>query len=382
MLNTVAALYERRILSRKVFRRWHTAATVGILLLVLLLASPAFARSRNRSTGHVVPSQIQQLDAALKSNDVDSAQAIATAYYQQATNAPSLQSSDPTVIIDPVVAARAAELTRSRTAYDIAACFYKHAELGAAKQWATATVTGGTLGEEYVRRATVLLGNIATAMDRDDEAITDFQSVISLPSLYHEQPAAYAGLLEVLMLQKQDDLVAQWVQNGQTQFAGADNFELDFLKKASEALKRRNHPLWRQLDQQIVGLSTASAGNKLLALRQLASNARKFGRWAEAETNYAAICAIPLGSAQDAVDSFLFLADSQAKQGKDFTPTLQSLQARANQFSSPADREYATYRMGKFYEEQGNLDSAGSNYWLLAPRLLAGQPPPFTNSAR
>jgi hypothetical protein len=32
-----------------------------------------------------------------------------------------------------------------------------------AKQWATTATTGGTLGEQYVRSATVLLGNIASA---------------------------------------------------------------------------------------------------------------------------------------------------------------------------------------------------------------------------
>jgi len=115
--------------------------------------------------------------------------------------------------------------------------------------------------EEYVRRATVLLGNIASAMDRNDEAVTNFLSVIDLPNPNHEQPAAYAGLLEALMLQKQDDLVAQWVQQGQAQFAGAGDLELDFLKQAAVALKRRNHPLWRELDQQIVAMSASSAGS-------------------------------------------------------------------------------------------------------------------------
>jgi tetratricopeptide (TPR) repeat protein len=134
----------------------------------------------------------------------------------------------------------------------------------------------------------------------------------------------------------------------------------------SVALKRRNHPLWRQLDQQIVGLSTAGAGNKLQALRELASNARKFGRWAEAETNYAAICALPIGSAQDAVDSHLFLAACQAKQGKDFTATLQRLQQKSADFTDATEKEYATYRAAKFYEEEGNLGSAAASYKLVA----------------
>ena len=354
------------VIPSKSRNRVRGSGILAAILIVALVASPAFARSRNRSTGYVVPSQIQQLDAALKSNDVDLAQAIAGAYYQQATNAPALQSPDPTVIIDPVVAAQSLEFTRAKTAFDIAECFYRHAELDAAKQWATTTTTGGSLSEQYVRLATVLLGNIATAMDNNDEAVADFTSVISLSGQYHEQPAAYAGLLEVLMIQKQNDLVEQWVQRGQTQFAGANNLELDFLKKASAALKRRNHPMWRELDQQIVGLSSTSAGSKLQALRELASNARKFGRWAEAETNYAAICALPLGSAEETVNSYLFLAECRAKQGEDFAATLGRLQQKSAGFADATEKEYATYRAAKFYEEQGNLDSATSNYQLLS----------------
>jgi hypothetical protein len=55
------------------------------------------------------------------------------------------------------------EFNRTRSACDIAACFYRHADLDDAKQWATTATTGGTLGEQYVRSATVLLGNIASA---------------------------------------------------------------------------------------------------------------------------------------------------------------------------------------------------------------------------
>src|ERR1051326_5567182 len=232
----------------------HLCRLLIVVVTVLcfsFIASPSFARSRNRSGSYQTVAGIGPLDAALESNDVVSAQTIAAAIYQQATNAPVLASTDPTVIIDPVMAAQSAEFTRTQTAYNIAACFYKYAELSDAKQWATTTTTGGTLGEEYVRKATVLLGNIATAMDKDDEAVADFQSVISLSGQYREQPEAYAGLLEVLMVQKQDDLVAQWVERGQTQFAGVDNLELDFLKTATVTLKRRNHPLWRELDRQI-----------------------------------------------------------------------------------------------------------------------------------
>jgi tetratricopeptide (TPR) repeat protein len=337
---------------------------VLILFLALELCSvPAYARSKNRTSRFVVASQIQQIDEALQSNEVASAETIATAYFAQATNA-SLQSSSPNVIIDPVMAGQTAELIRSGTAFEIARCFYNHAELDIAKRWATTATMGGTLAEQQVRLATVLLGNIASAMDKNDEAVEKFTSVIQLPNLNREQALAYAGLLEVFMLQKQNDLVPQWVQQGRAQFAGSD-FELDFLKKASEALKRRNHPLWRDLDQQIVSLSSAGLGSKLNALRQLASNARKFGRWAEAETNYAAICALPIGSPQDTVNAFLFLAEVQAKQSKDFTSTLQNLQSNVRAFARPDDREYAVYRVGKFYEEQDRLDSAATNYQVI-----------------
>jgi len=339
------------------------------ILIITFSVSPAFARSKNRSRSYLGTNQVEQLDAALKSNDVDSAQAIAVAIYQQATNAPALQSTDPTLIIDPVVVAQTMEFNRTRSACDIAACFYRHADLDDARRWATTATTGGTLGEQYVRRATVLLGNIATAMDNDAVAVTNFLSVITLPGLYHEQPAAYAGLLEALMLQKQDDQVTQWVQNGQTQFAGSGDLELDFLKQASAALKRRNQPLWQGLDQQIAGLSSSGPGNKLNALRQLASNARKFGRWAEAETNYAAICAMPLNSAEETVNSYLFLAESQTKQGEDITTTLSGLAVQCAGFANPEDCEYGTYRVAKFYDEQGSNDLAAAGYGALVSSL-------------
>ncbi len=340
----------------------HLCRLAVSLVAICLLASPAFARSKNRTP---LDQSLVPLETALKANDLEAAQLAATLIYQQSTNTLALQSSDPTVIIDPVMVAQAVEFSRTKAAFEIARCFYNHAQLDIAKQWATTAATGGSLGEQYVRLATVLLGNIASAMDRSDEAVADFASVINFAGQYHEQALAYAGLLEVFMLQKQDDLVARWVQRGRTQFAGTD-LELDFLKKASETLRRRNHPLWRDLDQQIVGLSSVSAGSKLNALRQLASNARKFGRWAEAETNYAAICALGLGSAQDTVDAFLFLAGAQAKQSKDFAPTVQLLQSNAKAFAQSADREYATYRLAKFYEEQDNLDSAAANYQRLS----------------
>jgi tetratricopeptide (TPR) repeat protein len=339
----------------------HLSRFLAVLIAVNLCAVATFARSKHRLTSSQLSGQIGQIDAALNSNDVESAEAIAAAYYQQATNAPALKSSDPTVIIDPVLAGQTAESIRTSTAFEIAQCFYDHAELDVAKQWATTATTGGTLDEQYVRLATVLLGNIASAMDKNDEAVADFTSVINLPTLYREQAPAYAGLLEVFMLQKQDDLVDKWVRQGKERFAGSE-FELDFLRKVGATLRRRNHPLWRELDQQIVGLSSAGPGSKLYALRQLASNARKFGRWAEAETNYAAICALGICSPQDTVNSYLFVAEAQAKQNKDPVPTLKLLQAQVAQLPDPVDREYGIYRIGKFFEEQDNPDQAAASY--------------------
>jgi tetratricopeptide (TPR) repeat protein len=133
--------------------------------------------------------------------------------------------------------------------------------------------------------------------------------------------------------------------------------------RAMPALKRRNHPLWRELNEQIVELEPKKG--KLQALRELASNARKFGRWAEAEQHYAAICALPLNSAEETVNAHLFLAEVQAKQNKDITPTLQSLQQKTADFADATDKEYATYRLAKFYETQGQLDNASTLYASL-----------------
>jgi hypothetical protein len=111
-------------------------------------------------------------------------------------------------------------------------------------------------------------------------------------------------------------------------------------------------------------LSSGSAGDKLNALRQLASNARKFGRWAEAETNYAAICAMPLGSAQETVNAYLFLAECQAKQGKDYTASIQNLESRIQNFASAEQQDYGHYRLAKFYHDQGRDELAQANYWI------------------
>ncbi len=337
----------------------------GILAatLLCLICSASFARSRNRSP---IDQSIAPLQTALQANDLDAAQLAAASIYQQATNTLALQSSDPTVIIDPVMVAETVEFSRTKAAFEIAQCFYNHAQLDFAKQWATTGTTGSTLAEEYVRKATVLLGQIATAVDKDDEAIADFLSVIQLPNRYREQPAAYAGLVEVLLLQKRDDLVEQWLRDGQSRFEGAGDLQLLFLREAVKTLRRRNHPLWRTLDQQIVDVAPTGDGGKRKALFELASDARKFGRWAEAETNYAAICASDLKSAEETVNAHLFLAKAQAKQGRDYSASIQSLESRIQNFAKAEDKEYGHYRLGKFYEEQARFDAAATNYQLLA----------------
>jgi tetratricopeptide (TPR) repeat protein len=334
----------------------------GVVVSLAALATPAFARSKNRSAAHADLAQIEQ---ALKAGDLATAQSVATAIYQQDTTVASPQAPAVDVIIDPALATESAEHMRCKTACQIAEIFYRHAELDTAKQWAQTAVASGTLNNQYVRQATVLLGDIAVAMDRDDEAVTNYVSVITLKNQFREQPAAYAGLLELLMLRKEDELVEQWVRHGQDKYEGAGGLELDFLKAAAQTLKRRNHPLWNELDQQIVDLTPEGKSGKLQALRELASNARKFGRYAEAETNYAAICAMPLKSAEEAVNAHLFLAECQAKQAKDITPTLQLLQSKASAFTNSVDREYATYRVAKFYEDQGRSDLAQTNYSTL-----------------
>jgi len=337
---------------------------IACFIVCVVLADSAFARSKNRSPIYQDSPQILQLNEVLKSNGVDSAESLAVQIYQQSTNSSALQASDSSTIIDPALVNQTVEFNRTKTAFDIGATFYRHAELDLAKEWAITATNGGTLAEQYVRRATILLGDIASAMDKDSEAIADFTSVIELQGQYPEQPMAYAGLLEVLLLEQDDDAVAQWVQHGSLVFAGS-NLELDFLKQLGAVLKRHNQPLWRSIDQRIVALSASSSGNKLSALRRLGSNALKFGRWAEAETNYAAICALGLGSAQDTVDSYLSLAEAQAQQSKNFAPTLQALRSNAVVFAQASDREYAAYRIAKFYQEQGRLDAATSSYQTL-----------------
>jgi TolA-binding protein len=331
---------------------------------VLLVVPPAFAHAKHKLR---LDTSLLPLDTALQSNDLVTAQALASSIFQQTVNALTATPANSNIIVDPmVVTTQSVALGQCKTAYAIADSFYRHADLADAEQWATTATTADTLSDPYARRARVLLGNIAYAMDRDDVAAAHFQSVIALPNLYPEQASAYAGLLDVLLSQKQDDQAAQWVQNGQAQFAGAGDLQLAFLQDAERVLKHRNHTLWRVLDQQIVNLFPDNAPSRLQALRELASNARKFERWPEAETNYAALCAVTLPTARETVDTWFLLAECQAKQSEDVTTTLSNLTAVCAGFPDTEDCDYGMYRLGKFYEEHGNLDAAVTNYELLA----------------
>ncbi len=334
----------------------------AVVSALCLSTFPAFAHAKHRVR---LDSSLVSLETALQSNDLVTAQAIASSIYQQAANA--LTPADPTIIIDPaVVTTQSVMLAQCKTAYAIADCFYRYADLPDAKQWGTVATAADTLTDPYARRAMVLLGNIAYAMDEDGVAETNFMSVIVLPNLYPEQASAYAGLLNVLMVQQHGDQAAQWVQNGQAQFTGAGDLQLAFLQDAEMILKRRNHPLWRELDQQIVDLFPAKVDSRLQALRELASNARKFQRWAEAETNYSALCAMTLPTARETVDTWFLLAECQAKQGEDVTATLTNLTAVCAGFADVEDCDYGTYRLAKFYEEQGSNDLASATCAALA----------------
>jgi hypothetical protein len=71
------------------------------LLVILVLASPSFARSKNRSAIHL---ELAQLEQALKAGDVATAQSVATAIYQQDTVVVSPQAAAPGIIIDRALA--------------------------------------------------------------------------------------------------------------------------------------------------------------------------------------------------------------------------------------------------------------------------------------
>ncbi len=119
-----------------------------------------------------------RLETALAADDLDAAASAADSVYQLATNTPALTTSSPDVIIDPAMVAETVEFSRKKAAFEIAQSYYNHAQLDAARQWARVCASGGTLAEPYVRKATVLLGRIATAMDNDDEAVAQSQRMI------------------------------------------------------------------------------------------------------------------------------------------------------------------------------------------------------------
>jgi tetratricopeptide (TPR) repeat protein len=79
----------------------------------------------------------------------------------------------------------------------------------------------------------------------------------------------------------------------------------------------------------------------------------------------AAICAQLIKSTVDTVNMHLFLAESQAKQGKDYSATLQELQTKATEFRTQEQKDYARYRIAKFYESQGQPDQAAARYQQL-----------------
>jgi hypothetical protein len=188
------------------FTPFYGASLCRLLVVVLALCvciRPAFAHAKHRVR---LDSSLVPLDTALQSNDIATAQAVASSIYQQAASALAATSTDATVIIDTaVVTTQSVALAQCKTAYEIAACFYRHADLADAKQWATTATAADSLSDPYARRAMVLLGNIAMAMDQNDAAATNFLGVIILPNLYVEQASAYAGLLNVLMMQHEDE---------------------------------------------------------------------------------------------------------------------------------------------------------------------------------
>ena len=73
---------------------------------------------------------------------------------------------------------------------------------------------------------------------------------------------------------------------------------------------------------------------------------------------------MPLGSAQETVNSYLFLAECQAKQGKDYAACVQDLESRIQGFSAVEQQDYGHYRLAKFYHDLGFDDLAQTNYWI------------------
>jgi tetratricopeptide (TPR) repeat protein len=307
---------------------------------------------------------VRQLDELLAGGDLESAHTLATTICDQLTCLPAPASSAWGVTVQPECVARTNCLLHHKAACRIAETYYKHAELELSKQWAECCDL--TVNDLFTRRARVLLGHIAMAMDRDDEAIAHYTEVITRKNLYREQPAAYAGLLELLQITHQDDLVEQWVRHGQHKFRKAGGLQRRFLWSVSRVLRRRNHPLWREINQQIVELTPAGKKWRFKAQRELASDARKFGRYDEAEQRYSEICNQNLKSTRECVNTHLFLAECQAKQGKNPEASIQQLVAKSQNFRTQAQKDYATYRIAKFHEQQGNHEKAASEFWLLA----------------
>ncbi len=341
---------------RASLRRW-TGIPIAILV-VATIASTVFGQQEPPA----LQQGIAQLDQLLKSGDVEGATAFANSLYEQQSVIATSPPPDG-VIIDPVVAAEMANLTRTKAACRIGETFCKHAELQPARHWGETTLSTATCTNQFTRGARVLLGDVCVAMDQDNEAVGWYTGVINENCQNRVQIRAYAGLLDLVLMNKQTDLAEQWVQHGCQKFENAGELELKFLREASRVLKRRNDPLWRELNEQIVDFDPSRS--QLHALRELASNARKFGRYAEAETNYTAICAMNL-SAAECINNHLFLAECQAKQEKNCGAVLQALTTKSTEFTKSEDREYATYRIAKFYESQNNLSLAATNYLSLA----------------
>ena len=71
---------------------------------------------------------------------------------------------------------------------------------------------------------------------------------------------------------------------------------------------------------------------------------------------------MPLGSAQETINSYLFLAECQAKQGKDYAASVQDLKSKIQNFATVEQQDYGHYRLAKFYYDQGRDELAEINY--------------------
>jgi tetratricopeptide (TPR) repeat protein len=325
---------------------------------VFVLVSAVFAQQ----TAPSLEQSIRQLDQRLKDGDTQGAVSLADSIYQQQSDA-ATQPPEEGVLIDPVIATQMVQMVRCKVACRIGETFIKHTELEPAKHWGETTLAATSSTNQYTRGARVLLGDVAMAMDRDNEATGWYAGVVDEAGTNPQQIRAYAGLFELALINKNEEALGEWLQHGRQKFENAAELRLKFLRESSRVLKRRNHPLWKEINAEIVDLDPSKS--KLHALRELASNARKFNRLAEAETNYMAICSIPLLSAEECVNNHLFLAECQSKQQKDFSATIENLRTKIQNFETSLQREYGTYRIGKFYDAIGQLDMARTNYEAL-----------------